>query len=142
MLVDWWLFFPSGPEHQELQVPEVANVAELQQPASSAPHGNPPAEQPDGAVVADAFPHAVGVRLPQRFQGVVLQSPHWNGGGLTGVQRGHCQETAQGVYVRTYVPTYLRTYSEFSLIDHKSFSRRGGLATTYTLVLVWYIGTY
>ena len=54
-----------GPEHQELQVPEVANVAELQQPASSAPHRNSPAEQPDGAVVADAFPHAVCVRLPQ-----------------------------------------------------------------------------
>ena len=55
----------SGPEHQELQVPEVADLAELQQPASSAPHGNSPAEQPDGAVVADAFPHAVRVRLPQ-----------------------------------------------------------------------------
>ena len=52
-----------GTEHQELQEPAMADIAGVQQPASPATNRHPSAEQPHGAVVSHALPHADCVLL-------------------------------------------------------------------------------
>lgn len=83
MILQWLL---TGPEHKKLQKPKVADPADFQQPAPPSAHRDPAAEQPDGAMVSNALPHANSLLLALRLQGVVLQPPHWNGGGKPGVQ--------------------------------------------------------
>lgn len=66
------------------------------QPPETAAHRNAPAEQPDGAVVSDALPHAPRLPVPPRVQRVVLQPADGNDRGKSGVQRGPGQEAPQG----------------------------------------------
>lgn len=47
-----------GPEHQELQEPALADAADVQLSEEAPSHGDPSAEQPHGALVAHALPHA------------------------------------------------------------------------------------
>lgn len=50
----------------------MADIVKLFESASLAAHWYAAAEQPDGAVVADALPNAASVSVTRRFQGVVL----------------------------------------------------------------------
>ena len=52
-----------GSEHQELQEPAVADAADLQLPEKAPADRHSSPEQPHGAVVAHALPHAA--RLPK-----------------------------------------------------------------------------
>ena len=61
----------SGSEHQELQVPAVADFAELSVSASSVTDWYSTTEQSDGTVVTHAFPHASCLPITQRVQGMV-----------------------------------------------------------------------
>ena len=72
------LFLP-GSEYQELQEPALADIAHIQQPTSTAADGDTAAEQPHGAVVSHAFPHAHCVCLSLRLQGMVFQPSHRDG---------------------------------------------------------------
>lgn len=66
------------------------------QPPATAADGNSAPEQPDGAVVSDALPHAARLPVPPRVQGVVLQPADGDDRGKPGVQRGPGQEAPQG----------------------------------------------
>ena len=76
-----------GPAHQELQVAALAAPAQLHLGRPPPPHGDAPAEQPHGALVAHALPDALRVRVAPRLQGVVLQPDGRHGGGHLGLQR-------------------------------------------------------
>lgn len=71
----------AGSEHQEFQEPALADPAQFQQPASPTVDWHSPPEQPDGAVVPHALPHASRLLVPHRIQGMVLQPSHRNGRG-------------------------------------------------------------
>ena len=81
------LFVVTGPEHQELPVPTLADTAQLLVPTPPAAHWHAPTEQSHGAVVSHALPHAASVRLTPRVQGVVRQPTHGHDRGQQGVQR-------------------------------------------------------
>lgn len=66
------------------------------QPPAPAADRNSFAEQPDGALVPHALPHAPRLPVPPRVQGVVLQPAHGDDRGQSGVQRGPDQEAPQG----------------------------------------------
>ena len=69
----------SGTKHKKFQEPTLANSAELQQWAEAALDWHTTAEQPHGTVVPHALPHAFGVLISLRLQGVVLKSFHRDG---------------------------------------------------------------
>ena len=60
-------------------------ISLLQPPAPAADRNSSP-EQPDGAVVSDALPHAPRLPVPPRVQGMVLQPADGNDRGQPGVQ--------------------------------------------------------
>ena len=63
---------------------------------AAAADGYAAAEQPDGAVVADALSDAARVRIAPRVQGVVLQPRVRHDRGQHRVQREHHQAAPQG----------------------------------------------
>ena len=89
----------TGSEYKELQVSALADAAQLPQSASAAADRDATAEQPHGAVVTDAFPHATRLSVPPRLQGVVCQPADWYDRGQPGVQRESCTTTSQGSVV-------------------------------------------
>ena len=68
----------TGAEHKELQVATLADAAELSQPAPTAADRHAATEQSDGALVADALPHAARLSVSPRLQGVVCEPTHWH----------------------------------------------------------------
>ena len=86
----------AGAEHQELQVPAVADAAQLPKPAAPAADGHAAPEPPDGALVPHALPHAPGVRVAPRVQGLVREPAHRHDRGQQGVQREPDPSPAQG----------------------------------------------
>ena len=69
MLIKVLLHPRRGATHQELQEPAVAALAQLQQQGAPPAHRHAAAEQPHGAVVPHALPHAR--RLPGNCQGSI-----------------------------------------------------------------------
>ena len=88
----------SGAEHQELQVTALADAPQLLVATPFAADGNATAEQPDGAVVTHALPHAAHLPIAPRVQGVVRQSAHRHDRGKSRVQRQSHQTPPQGNY--------------------------------------------
>jgi len=87
---------PTGSEHKELQVTEVADAAQLPQPAPALADRHAAAEQPDGALVTDALPHAARLPVTPRLQGVVCQPAHRHDRGQPRVQRESYTAAPQG----------------------------------------------
>lgn len=92
----WLLLLVVGAKHQELQVAAVADATELLVAAAPAADGHAAAEQFDGAVVADALPHAARLPVAPRVQGVVRQPAHGHDRGQPRVQRQSHQAPTQG----------------------------------------------
>ena len=63
-----------GAAHQELQVAALAVPAQLPVAAAPTAHRHAATEQPHGALVAHALPHAACVRVAPRFRSLVRQS--------------------------------------------------------------------
>ena len=93
----------TGPEHQELQVPTLADTAQLPVPASPATDRHPATEQSDGTVVSHALPHASSVRLTQRVQGVVRQPADEHGRRHQRVQRESHTTATQSEWIVGYL---------------------------------------
>lgn len=76
--------------------PDLSSTISPSQPPASAADRNSSAEQPDGALVSHALPHAPRLPVPPGVQGVVLQPADGNDRGQPGVQRRPGQEATQG----------------------------------------------
>ena len=65
--------------------------------------GHASSKQLDGALVADALPHAKRLRVAPRFQGMVFKSADGNGWGQCGVQWKPYSGNPQNVRTTIYV---------------------------------------
>lgn len=90
------LYFFQGSEYQELQVTALADTVEFSQSTSTSSNRYPASEQPDGALVTDALPHAARLSVAQRVQGMVLKSANRNDRGQPRVQRKSGPTSSQG----------------------------------------------
>ena len=110
----------AGSEHQELQEPALADPTELQQPETTPPDRYTTAEQPDGAVVPHAFPHAHRLLISHRLQGVVLESSDRDGGGKPGVQRVYCDAAPSGERDKERGVAYRETVNFVNFVAKKT----------------------
>lgn len=96
-----------GPEHQELEVAEMAGSSQCPCPSTTSAHRNPSPEFVDGAMVPNAFPDAHHLLVSRRLQGLVQQPAHRNDGGKCGLQRTTDPETSQSA-----PPVHTETFEE------------------------------